>query len=59
MREELRLTRTLVIYPLIQFLLIILWKLQWVSSTTDIITSEKKMNNHSCYTCVEPLVGYS
>jgi hypothetical protein len=39
-----------IIYLLLKFLFVFIFNLKFAISTID---------NHSCYSCVEPLVGYS
>ncbi len=46
-------------FPLLKFLFIFLLKLELVISTDNRTMENNNRNNHSCYTCVEPLVGYS
>jgi hypothetical protein len=43
-----------IIYLLLKLLFVFLLKFELVTSISD-----RKTSNHSCYTCVEPLVGYS
>jgi hypothetical protein len=47
-----------IIYLLLKILFIVLLNLKFVISSHDQIINTKA-NNHSCYSCVEPLVGYS
>jgi len=47
-----------IIYLLLKILFIFLLNLKFAISSHDQIINTK-VNNHSCYSCVEPLVGYS
>jgi hypothetical protein len=42
----------------LKFLFVFLLKLEMVASTRNRNTTNNT-SNHSCYTCIEPLVGYS
>jgi hypothetical protein len=55
MVERTKLVDETITYPSLKLLFLFLLKLEMVASTRNRNTS----NNHSCYTCIEPLIGYS
>jgi len=55
MVERTKLVDETITGPSLKLLFLFLIKFEMVASTRNRNTS----NNHSCYTCMEPLVGYS